>query len=61
VKAMVKMPTAILDGLKIEIGKPAKNRFNDSEYARWSEGITPLNPLATQSGFESFLGTNKSL
>ena len=37
------------------------NRFNDSEYERWSEGIAPPQSLKTQGGIESFLGTTENL
>lgn len=37
------------------------NQFNDSEYKRWSEGISTGQSLKTQWGIESFLGTNEKL
>jgi|SRR5579863_1022262 len=38
-----------------------KNRFNDSEYRRWSERLTATRSFKTQSGIQSFLGTNENL
>jgi hypothetical protein len=47
------------NGFKEE--KHPTNRFNDSEYRRWSEGLIPTRSLKTQSGIQSFLGTNENL
>jgi hypothetical protein len=38
----------------------SSNQFNDSEYKRWSKGITATQSNTTQSGIESFLGTNET-
>jgi hypothetical protein len=37
------------------------NQFNDSEYERWSKGITDTKSLEIQSGIKSFLGTPANL
>jgi len=36
------------------------NRFNNSEYERWSEGITTAQSPETLGGIDGFLGTTKS-
>lgn len=37
------------------------SQFNDSEYKRWSDGITRSQSSKTQSGIESFLGMSETL
>jgi hypothetical protein len=37
------------------------NRFNDSEYKRWSEGLKASGSCKTQWGIDSFVGTNENL
>jgi hypothetical protein len=37
------------------------NRFNDSEYKRWSEGLNPTRTFKTPSGIQGFLGMNENL
>src|ERR1700730_16648522 len=37
------------------------NRFNDSEYNRWSQGLKAIQSSNSKCGIESFLGTTDSL
>ena len=37
------------------------NRFNDSEYRRWSEGLMATRSFKAQCGVQSFLCTNENL
>ena len=54
----LKMQNARHDGHKKE--RHSTNQFNDSEYKRWSEELMPTRSCKTQSGIESFLGTNEN-
>jgi len=36
------------------------NRFNDSEYERWSEGITTAHSTGAPGGIDGFLGTTEN-
>ena len=47
------------DRLKME--RHATNRFNDSEYKRWSERITATQSVKTQWGIETFLCPTENL
>jgi hypothetical protein len=53
------MQNAQRHGLKKK--RYSTNRFNDSEYQRWSEGITATQSRKTQWGIETFLGATKNL
>jgi hypothetical protein len=48
-------------GSKFKKEMYAMSQFNDSEYQRWSKGITKAQSPSPQSGIESFLGTDESL
>ena len=37
------------------------DRFNDSEYERWSEGLKPTQPRNLEPGLESFLSVPETL
>jgi hypothetical protein len=53
------MQTTRHHGIKDE--RHSTNQFNDSEYKRWSEGLTATRSFKTQWGIDSFLGTNENL
>ena len=53
------MQNAQQHGLKKECR--STNRFNDSEYDRWSQGLKAIQSSKPQWGIESFLGTTDSL
>jgi hypothetical protein len=53
------MQNARHDGHEKE--RHSTNRFNDSEYKRWSEGLMAGRSFKTQWGIDSFLGTNENL
>jgi hypothetical protein len=54
----LKMQNARHDGH--EKGRHSANRFNDSEYKRWSEGLTATRTCKAQLGIGSFLGAKEN-
>jgi len=48
-------------GSKFKKEMHAMGQFNDSEYQRWSKGITNTQSNTAPSGIESFLGTDENL
>jgi hypothetical protein len=55
----LQMRNARHNGCKEE--RQPTNRFNDSEYRRWSERLMATRSFKTQCGIQSFLGTNENL
>jgi hypothetical protein len=55
----LKMQNSLHHGSEEE--RRSTNQFNHSEYKRWSEELMATRSFKTQSGIDSFLGTNENL
>jgi hypothetical protein len=58
-EGQLRMHNARHAGFKTE--RRSTNRFNDSEYKRWSERLMASRSFKTQSGIDTFLSANENL